>query len=266
MENRSRRRQLGRGSLASKSAPAFTAPVLVAVLLGATALATASAQDAAGRGAIARTFEINARRGRTRQFEDGYRRHLDWHTRAGDRWAWYMWTVTNGERAGLYVDGTFGHTWADFDAAVDPPGDRADNGVNVDPFTTRGPNHVWRRRPELGGLPVDLEEKTMVLRTEYHVRSGAREELDAAFRRLREVARDREYDVFELLSGGERSTYVLWVPVATWSDAGDFMDRTSDALQALAASAESTRAELWRFRADMSICRSAASKCHGTVR
>jgi hypothetical protein len=177
-----------------------------------------------------------------------------------------MWTVTNGERAGLYLDGTFGHAWADFDAAVDPPGDRADNGANVDPFTTRGANHVWRLRPELGGLPVDPEKAPMVMRTEYRVRPGARKELDAAFRRLREVARGREYDVFELVSGGELSTYVLWVPVATWSDAGDFTGRASDVLQALAAGAESTRAELWRFRADMSICRSAQSKCHGTVR
>ena len=46
------------------------------------------------------------------QFADGYRRHLDWHTRAGDPWAWYMWRVSNGERAGLYVDGTFSHAWS----------------------------------------------------------------------------------------------------------------------------------------------------------
>lgn len=265
MQNRSRRRERERGSLASILLPTHTMPVLAALLLGAMVPRSIRAQNAPGSATIARTFEIDAREGRTRQFEDGYRRHLDWHTRAGDQWAWYMWKVTNGERAGLYVDGTFGHEWADFDAAVDPPGDGADNGLNVNPFVTRGANHVWRLRPDLGGLPVDPENAPMVLRTEYRIRSGARKEFDGALRRLREVAGNREYAVLELVSGGELSTYVVWVPVGSWSEAGAFTDRASDTMQALTALAESTRAELWNFRADMSICRSAESKCHGTV-
>jgi hypothetical protein len=261
-----------RGAPAAPPVPAFTAPsripgiTLLAVLaLGALAPASSLAQGAKVSGTIARTFEIEVREGLGTQFADGYRRHLDWHTRAGDPWAWYMWRVSNGERAGLYVDGTFGHAWSDFDSAVDPPGDGADNVVNVDPFTTRAANHVWRLRPELGGLQVDPEAAPMVLRTEYRMGSGAREEFDDALRRLRGVAGDRPYAVFELVSGGEPPTYVLWVPVATWSDAGDFAERASEIMRALAARAESTRSELWQFRPDLSICRSSKSKCHGTV-
>lgn len=272
MQDRSYRTPSGRGALASAPVPASfpsarttTAVMLAWLALGAMAPARVLAQDAPARRTIARTFEIHANEGSTRQFEDGYRRHLEWHTRAGDPWAWYMWEVSDGERSGLYVDGTFGHAWSDFDAAVDPPGDGADNEVNVDPFTTRAANHVWRLRPELGGLQVDPEAAPMVLRTEYRVGSGAREEFDDALRRLRSVAGDRPYAVFELVSGGEPPTYVLWVPVATWSDAGDFAERTSDIIKLLAARAEHTRTERWLFRPDMSICRSAKSKCHATV-
>lgn len=272
MRDRSSRRRAGRRLPGPPRVPAFdvSAPLIATALLlvlalGAAAPAPSLAQGAKASGTIARTFEIEVREGLGTQFADGYRRHLEWHTRAGDPWAWYMWRVSNGERAGLYVDGTFGHAWSDFDAAVDPAGDGADNVVNVDPFTTRAANHVWRLRPELGGLQVDPEAAPMVLRTEYRVGSGAREEFDDALRRLRGVAGDRPYAVFELVSGGEPPTYVVWVPVATWSDAGDFAERASEIMRALAARAESTRAELWQFRPEMSICRSSKSKCHGTV-
>jgi hypothetical protein len=124
----------------------LTLATLTALALGAAPDVAPAQRAAAGGAAIARTFELRARDGLARQLDDGYRRHLDWHAAAGDRWAWYLWEVTNGERAGLYVDGTFGRAWGDFDAPVDPPGDAADNAVNVDPFAIRAANHAWRLR------------------------------------------------------------------------------------------------------------------------
>lgn len=226
------------------------------------------AQSTDPGGVIARTFELRARDGLARQLDDGYRRHLEWHVGAGDRWAWYLWEITNGERAGLYVDGTFGHAWADFDAAVDPPGDGADNDVNVEPFAIRGANQVWRRRPDLeatGGRPFDLEAAPFVLHTEYRVRRGAEGTFATALRQLRATAGSHPYAVYELVSGGEQSTYAVWVATGTWAEAGAFADRTVDAAHALAGAAELVRAELWRFRPDLSICRAASARCHRTL-
>jgi hypothetical protein len=43
-------------------------------------------------------------------FEAGYRKHLEWHARIGDKLVWYAWYVTAGDRAGAFIDGTFGTT------------------------------------------------------------------------------------------------------------------------------------------------------------
>ncbi|HEU4565272.1 MAG TPA: hypothetical protein VFS05_11505 [Gemmatimonadaceae bacterium] len=248
------------------SALAALLGALAAALLAA-APATAGAQEAAG-GAIARTFELRARDGLARQLDEGYRRHLDWHAAAGDPWSWYLWQVTNGERAGLYVDGTFGHAWGDFDAAVDPPGDAADNAMNVNPFAARAASQVWRRRPDLepaAAASLDFEQAPYVMRSEYRVRPGAEAAFADSMRRLRAAAGARAYALFELVSGGEPATYVVWAPAASWSDAGAFAERTAESGRALADAAARVRAELWRFRPDLSICRTAAARCHRTL-
>jgi hypothetical protein len=258
-------------SFAPSSAPHFLRGAVLPLALGAAVSgpsSRAAAQSAPHAGPIARTFELRARTGLERQLDEGYRRHLGWHAGAGDRWTWYLWEVTNGERAGLYVDGIFGHAWADFDAAVDPPGDGADNDVNVEPFAVRYANQTWRRRPDLDGAAdgqgLDPESAPLVLRSEYRVRSGAEPAFTGALRRFRASAGSHRYAVYELVTGGEPPIYVVWVPVKTWADAGDFGDRTAEGGRALAGTAERVRAELWRFRPDMSICRDAAVHCHRT--
>jgi hypothetical protein len=258
-------------SRSSSSTIRRTRGTVLALAIGATVSAPtgpARAQSAPAEGPIARTFELRARSGLERQLDAGYRRHLGWHAAAGDRWTWYLWEVTNGERAGLYVDGTFGHAWADFDAAVDPRGDAADNEVNVEPFAVRAANQTWRRRSDLegaaSGQAVDPESAPLVLRTEYAGQSGAESAFTAALRRFRAAAGSRRYAVYELVTGGGPPTYVLWIPVKTWADAGEVADRTAEAGRVLAGTADRVRAELWRFRPDLSICHEAALHCHGT--
>lgn len=214
---------------------------------------------------IARTFELRARPGLAGALDAGYRRHLDWHAGAGDRWGWYLWEITNGERAGLYVDGTFGHAWSDFDAAVDPSGDGADNEVNVEPFATRGANHVWRLRPELSGAAFEPDASPLVRHAEYHVRPGAEVAFTAALQRLRAAAGARPYAVYELVSGGAPGTYVMWAPARTWAELGALNEWVAEANRELAASADQARVELWRLRRDLSLCRDAAARCHRAV-
>lgn len=252
------RRRLARRALAALFLP---------LLALAPTARTAHAQRAALEPAplLARTFEIQPQAGLARQLDEGYRRHLDWHASAGDTWAWYLWQVTDGERAGLYVDGTFARAWSDFDHAVDPAGDAADNAVNVTPFATRPGNQLWRLRPDLGAGVVDPEGAPLVLRTEYRVRAGGDSAFVRALRRMRADVAPRSFAVFELVSGGPRPTYVVWAPASGWADAGAFAERAAAAERALATNAEATRTELWRFRADLSLCRGVAARCHATL-
>lgn len=242
-------------------------PLALAVAGALSAVPRAGAGQGTGAapaGVAARTFELRPRDGRDAEADAGYRRHLDWHAAAGDPWAWLLWEVVDGPRAGTYVDGTFGHAWRDFDHAVDPAGDGADNARNVEPLVTRGASQAWRLRPELGGATVDPERAPLVLRAEYRVRPEASATFVAALQRLRTSLGRRSFAVYELVSGGERPTYVLWIPAASWAEIGSLLEAAA-AAPALAASAAWMGAELWRFRPDLSLCRSAASHCHRTL-
>ncbi|WP_127132551.1 hypothetical protein [Pseudoflavitalea rhizosphaerae] len=74
--------------------------------------------------------------GMEKQFEEGYKRHLDWHAKAGDTWNWYGWFFISGPRAGQFMDATIDHAWGDFDNPVDPAGDHADNEQNTVPYAS----------------------------------------------------------------------------------------------------------------------------------
>lgn len=72
--------------------------------------------------------------GQLQNFENGYKQHLQWHSDNDDKWSWYGWFFISGPRSGQFIDATFDHTWADFDQAVKPAADRADNRLHVFPF------------------------------------------------------------------------------------------------------------------------------------
>lgn len=72
--------------------------------------------------------------GMQQQFEEGYKKHLEWHKDAGDTWNWYGWFFISGERTGQFMDATIDHAWGDFDKPVDAAGDRADNEKNTMPY------------------------------------------------------------------------------------------------------------------------------------
>ena len=59
--------------------------------------------------------------GKNSQFEEGVKKHLDWHRRQNDSWTWVAWQVITGEDTGTYCWGTFGHNWEDFDNPGVPP-------------------------------------------------------------------------------------------------------------------------------------------------
>ena len=103
----------------------------------AASLLLLSAQAFAGpaAGPYARMVVIEPKPGQGAAFEQGYQRHLEWHRKAGDSWTWHGWSFVLGERIGQFMDGTFGHAAANFDAPVQPAGDAADNAVNVVPIS-----------------------------------------------------------------------------------------------------------------------------------
>ncbi|MBW8840935.1 MAG: hypothetical protein JF608_03820 [Sphingomonadales bacterium] len=76
-------------------------------------------------------------------FEAGYRQHLRWHARHADKLAWFAWYVTSGDRAGSFVDGTFGTTPDGLAGRPDPEGDGADFRTNAGPYVSASGDEGW---------------------------------------------------------------------------------------------------------------------------
>jgi hypothetical protein len=68
------------------------------------------------------------------KFEEGYKRHLEWHRAHQDRWTWLGWNIVSGDRSGMFVDASAFHPWPDLDSPVAPKEDAADNATNVYPY------------------------------------------------------------------------------------------------------------------------------------
>lgn len=103
----------------------------------------------AGQGPYARIAILRPHDGRTVDFEAGYVRHLAWHQQAGDKWAWYGWSVTFAERQRWFVYATFGHSAASLDSAVAPADDERDNVINVAPHVEYLGNALYEFLPAL---------------------------------------------------------------------------------------------------------------------
>nr|WP_295377334.1 hypothetical protein [Pseudoxanthomonas sp.] len=245
---------------------------LFACLLLAAALPTAHAASPAGStrdsGDAAHLFGYWPKPGQRAAFDEGYRRHLAWHRQAGDPLVWYGWYVSDGKRAGMFVDGSFGAPFAAFDQRVDPAGDGADAGRNVTPFVEPAFRASYRLRRDLSsGFPLERWQPSPRLQvTRYMVRPDARAAFEQAVRLARAAlpADAPAHTWYEPVSG-DAPGYLRLVARQGWRDhdrGADNLDallaRSSDpqakvVAAALADSVISADIETWEYRVDLSL-------------
>jgi hypothetical protein len=176
---------------------------LVAALTLACAL-PAFAQQAAP--SYARMVVIVPKPGQADAFEQGYERHLQWHRGAKDTWTWYGWTFVLGNRINRFMDGTFGHAAADFDAAVQPAADTADNNVNVVPYADFVSHGIYQRVDAMSAGEPLPDASPFLSMTTYHIRPGQEAAFEQAVARAHGTSRQTWY---RLQAGGEAPHYVL---------------------------------------------------------
>jgi len=189
------------------------------------------------------------------EFEDGYRRHLEWHRRHADPWTWRGWTVVTGPRLGTFMDGTFGRTWDELDRAVSPAEDRADNDINVTPHA----DWLWHRVlvQRWGRLAPDHLDAAWLEMATIQPVDGRRADLERAALALFDRPGD-DFAWFEVASGGGGES-ILLVARAGWRDvrhrAGPLpLPRgiEPEAAADLLAAAGHVESELLRYRPDLS--------------
>jgi hypothetical protein len=214
--------------------------------------AQAFAQPAAGP--FARMVVIQPKPGQGPAFEQGYQRHLEWHKGANDRWTWHGWSFVLGDRLGMFMDGTFGHAAANFDAAVQPAGDAADNAANVVPYADFLSHGVFRRLESASVGPPLPDTSPFLAMATYTVAPGE----ETAFERQLVAGASapansgrtaQRFTWYRLQIGGAGGQYVLMRAAPSFGAAAELTDVLPAGAKALV---RGVRTELLRYRADMS--------------
>lgn len=225
---------------------AIAAVLSVLVGWGTTQPGTQDAPSGTRPGPLARIVVLQPKPGRATEFAEGYKRHLAWHRSNKDPWTWYGWTFVLGDRLGQFMDGTFGHSLTDFDHAIDPAGDAADNKVNVLPNADFATHGVWERleRASVGAALPDASPY-LVLNT-YLVEAGRESAFETAIAKLAGRSDGQRMSWYKLRVGGELPQYLLMRSARTFSD-GVLPDVVLPP-----GLVRSARSELLRFQSDLS--------------
>ena len=193
--------------------------VIVLLALFETASIITWAQQPGG--VVARIIVMKPKDGMQKQFEDGYKRHLEWHRRNNDSWSWYGWQIVEGRRVGYFMDGSFGHLWQDFDRPVSPAEDSHDVEVNVLPYAELLALSHYKMREDLSNQKTLEERKpSRLLKVEhYTVRPGHERDFETVLRALqKKPSLKLRQTWYQLTGGGAQSTYLRFVPLDKPSD------------------------------------------------
>jgi len=152
------------------------------------------------------------------------------------------------------MDGTFGHAASNFDAAVQPAGDAADNAANVVPYADFLSHGVFRRLDNASvGQPLPDTSPFLAMAT-YTVAPGE----ETAFERQLVAGATApgntgrtapRFTWYRLQIGGAGGQYVLMRVVPSFGAAAELPEVLPPGARALV---RSVKTELLRYRAEMS--------------
>lgn len=190
-------------------------PLSVLVL---TLLVTAASGTEPEHGSYARIAVLRPHDGDTVDFEAGYIRHLEWHRQAGDKWAWYGWNITYGDRQRWFVYATFGHAAADFDNPVSSTDDERDNILNVTPHAQFVGNALYEFLPEVSRGTGSPQPTARLEFTSVDLVPGAAAAFEKALR-AGQPTLERETLWYRMIAGGSAPRYVRLRPHASFATA-----------------------------------------------
>ncbi len=186
--------------------------------------------------------------GMAAQYEDGRKRHMQWHGSQKDPWTWYVWEVTTGDSTGVYLVGTFGHHWKDWDARADfDQKDSADAGKNVVPSVAHEEMSYWVYRADLS-LPKEATPAKMATVTHYWLDPAMANTFTEAIKKINAGITKTKYPAktsrwYQLANGGETPHYVIVTDRSSMADM-ELLDKSIDAMMADAYGADDGKATM----------------------
>jgi len=189
--------------------------VILCLLLLALPVAT---QEEEGTIALVALYKVKA--GMQKEFEEGRKRHVEFHKQANDTDTWIAWQVVSGENTGAYGVGSFGHKWEDFDTpTVDDAADEADRAKNIAPYIDSVTVHYWARLSKVS-RPAEAPAKMSVIIL-FDVHYSKAEEFNYLIGKFHKAIEKTKwpahYDWYALVNGGEQPTYALVLPRENWA-------------------------------------------------
>lgn len=174
-----------------------------------------------GQGNIARVVFIKAKAGMSKQFEEGFKKHLAWHKAQKDMWTYPGWQVISGDISSYGV-GTFGHNWADFDTpGVPGDADQADAQVNIAPYVDSVEFTYWAYLKEVSRPPAEGTETPLSQVLSFRVHFGKADDFNRIIRKitdgLNKANWEGRYEWYSLVNGGDVPAYVLVLPRANFA-------------------------------------------------
>jgi hypothetical protein len=172
---------------------------------------------------VARVFVMVPKAGMTQQFEEGRKKHMDFHKKSGDTWTWETWSVATGEGTGNYVSVAGGHTWKDLDAwdAKLEATDTADGDKNMTPFLAASLGSVWAMMPDVSKPRAGMTPPKMQEVIHFQLKQGGEENFNYAIKKISEAINKTNWPVnytwFALVNGGNQPHYVLIIPRDNWA-------------------------------------------------
>lgn len=171
------------------------------------------AQDEGGNIAAVHCFKVQP--GAGAKFEEGVKKHLDWHREQNDPWTWLSWQVLTGPDSGTYCAGSFGHNWEDFDnPGVPEDADLADVAATFGPFVREHEATFWTYLPKVSKPAEDQAAMSSVIF--FQTRFGTAEEFNHLVgefhKAIEKTNMPWNYAWYALVTGGNAGTYALVLP------------------------------------------------------
>lgn len=172
-------------------------------------------------GNLGRIYFVTVKPGSEGQFEDGLKKHMQWHRAQKDPWSWYVWETIAGENTGMYGAGTFDHRWADFDnPPVSQEADEAEAQMSIAPHIASLMVQYYARLPKVSrprpGGPAPMEEVLV-----FRLKMGAEQEFMNTIGKVHEAIGKTNwpvhYEWYALVAGGQHPTFVLVLPHDNWA-------------------------------------------------
>jgi len=229
----------------------------------------ASLAWAQNAGDIAYIEQVRVKANNEEQFDATLKRHWGWHTKQGEKWTYFVWTVDTGRDDGAYQITSFGHTWSEADesnalvAATPAPAE------NTGAYEQSTRESYYRYRSDLSICAPAQKPSAVAFVTQVLLKPEAMHDFEVAQRRVKEAiqkAYPRSYFGcwYELVIGGDRPQFLLIEQrpnLASLQEKGELdilMDEAhvsqvgEDAVKNLWATIRSVYTETWHYRPDLS--------------